>query len=174
MEENDGITLSSRIIHSGKVFTAVTEYIELPTGHHVELDIIRHNRSVVLLPMPDSGHIVLVRQYRHTIKQWVWELPAGNIKNDEHPDDAAHRECTEETGLLPSCIEHLGAFFPTPGYCDEEMHFYRLTGLTPDAEAELDADEVLEPHTLSLDHARRLMTEHQITDMKTALGLTLI
>ena len=174
MEENDGITISSRIIHSGKVFTAVTEYIELPTGHHVELDIIRHNRSVVLLPMPDSGHIVLVRQYRHTIKQWVWELPAGNIENDEHPDDAAHRECTEETGLLPSCIEHLGAFFPTPGYCDEEMHFYRLTGLTPAAEAELDADEVLEPHTLSLDHARRLMTEHQITDMKTALGLTLI
>ena len=54
------------------------------------------------------------------------------------------------------------------------MHFYRLTGLTPAAEAELDADEVLEPHTLSLDHARRLMTEHQISDMKTALGLTLI
>ena len=104
----------------------------------------------------------------------MWELPAGNIENDEHPDDAAHRECTEETGLLPSCIEHLGAFFPTPGYCDEEMHFYRLTGLTPAAEAELDADEVLAPHTLSLDHARRLMTEHQITDMKTALGLTLI
>ena len=174
MEETDGLTLSSRIIHSGKVFTAVTEYIELPTGHHVELDIIRHNRSVVLLPMPDSGHIVLVRQYRHTIKQWVGELPAGNIENDEHPDDAAHRECTEETGLLPSCIEHLGAFFPTPGYCDEEMHFYRLTGLTPAAEAERDADEVLEPQTLSLDYVRRLMSEHQILDMKTVLGLKLV
>ena len=174
MEENDGITLSSRIIHSGKVFTAVNEHIELPTGRHVELDIIRHNRSVVLLPMPDSTHIVLVRQYRHTIKQWLWELPAGNVETDEHPDDAAHRECTEETGLAPSCVERLGAFFPTPGYCDEEMYFYRLTGLTPAAEAERDADEVLEPHTLSLDYVRRLMSEHQIIDMKTVLGLKLV
>ena len=174
MEENDGITLSSRIIHSGKVFTAVNEHIELPTGRHVELDIIRHNRSVVLLPMPDSNHIVLVRQYRHTIKQWLWELPAGNVETDEHPDDAAHRECTEETGLAPSFVERLGAFFPTPGYCDEEMYFYRLTGLTPAAEAERDADEVLEPHTLSLDYVRRLMSEHQIIDMKTVLGLKLV
>ncbi len=174
MEETAGIKLSSRIIHSGKVFTAVTEHIQLPTGRHVELDIIRHNRSVVLLPMPDSNHIILVRQYRYAINQWVWELPAGNVESDEHPDDAARRECAEETRLAPSTVERLGAFFPTPGYCDEEMHFYRLTELTPATEAELDADEVLEPHTFALDHARRLMSEHQIIDMKTALGLTFV
>tara|TARA_B100000029_G_scaffold487051_1_gene542119 strand:- start:968 stop:1492 length:525 start_codon:yes stop_codon:yes gene_type:complete len=174
MKEKNGVTLSSQVIHAGKVFAAVNEHVELPTGRQVKLDIIRHNRSVVLLPMPDSNHIVLVRQYRHTIKQWMWELPAGNVENDEHPDDAAHRECTEETGLKASSIERLGAFFSAPGYCDEEMHFYRLTGLTPVTETELDTDEILEPHTLSLDHARRLMSKRQIIDMKTALGLTFI
>ena len=174
MEETPGIKLSSRVIHSGKVFSAVTEHIQLPTGRQVKLDIIRHNRSVVLLPMPDSDHIILIRQYRYVINQWVWELPAGMVENDEHPDDAACRECAEETRLTPSHVERLGAFFPTPGYCDEEMLFFRLTGLHPTTEIEPDADEVLEPHTFTLDHARRLMSEHQIIDMKTALGLTLI
>ena len=174
MNEAAGIKLSSRIIHSGKVFTAVTDYIQLPTGRKVTLDIIRHRQSVILLPMPDSDHIILVRQYRYAINQWVWELPAGNVEDNEHPDNAARRECAEETGQAPSCIERLGAFFPTPGYCDEEMLFYRLTELQPAPEAELDPDEVLEPHTFALDHARRLVSERQIVDMKTALGLTLI
>ena len=80
MEENDGITLSSRIIHSGKVFTAVNEHIELPTGRHVELDIIRHNRSVVLLPMPDSNHIVLVRQYRTQSSNGCGNYPQETLK----------------------------------------------------------------------------------------------
>ena len=174
MEESAGIKLSSHIIHSGKVFTAVTEHIQLPTGHQVELDIIRHKRSVVLLPMPDSRHVILVRQYRYVIDRWIWELPAGTVENNENPNNAAYRECAEETGLAPTSIEHLGTFFPTPGYCDEEMLFFRLTGLSPAPKVELDADELLEPHTFTLDQARRLMSEHKIIDMKTALGLTIV
>ena len=70
-----------------------------------------------------------MRQYRPAIGRWAWELPAGTLKDGEDPEQAAIRECHEEIGLMPARVEKLGAFFPTPGYCDEEMHFYRATGL---------------------------------------------
>ena len=79
--------------------------------------------------MTDAGEVVLVRQYRHAIGRWAWELPAGSLKHGEDPEKAAIRECHEEIGLIPARMERLGAFFPTPGYCDEEMNFYRATGL---------------------------------------------
>ena len=72
---------------------------------------------------------MLVRQYRHAIGRSAWELPAGSLKYGEDPTAAAARECHEEIGLVPASLEPLGRFFPTPGYCDEEMNFYRATGL---------------------------------------------
>ncbi len=174
MSEATGTMLESRTVHHGRVFTTVTDRVRLPNGRETDLDIVRHRSSVILAPMPDSDHIILVRQYRYAINRWVWELPAGNVEDGEHPDDAARRECAEETGQVPSTVERIGAFFPTPGYCDEEMLFYRLRGLTRAVGAQLDADEVLEPHVVSLSDAHRMVSDGTVVDMKTALGLTLI
>jgi len=174
MNELTGTTLESRTTYSGRVFTAVSDRVRLPNGRETDLDIVRHPPSVILIPMPDEGHIILLRQYRYAIDRWLWELPAGNVETGENPDDAARRECAEETGLAPSTVERLGAFFPTPGYCDENMLFYRLTGLMEMGTSCLDADEVLEPHVVLLSDARRMVSDGTIIDMKTALGLTFI
>jgi ADP-ribose pyrophosphatase len=147
----------------------------MPNGREVTLDIVRHPRSVVLLPVPEPGQIVLIRQYRYPVNRWLWELPAGSVDPGEEPEAAARRECHEEIGQVPDTIVRLAAFYPTPGYCDEEMYFFRVSGLaTPAEAAALDEDEDIEPRTVTLRDAREMVRRGEIVDMKTVVGLTLI
>ncbi len=162
----------------GRIFTVSIESITLPRGHRLDAEIVRHPGSVVLIPVTGSGEIVLVRQYRHAIGRWVWELPAGSLKPGEDPAAAAARECQEEIGLIPASVQPLASVFPTPGYCDEEMHFFRATGLrapgAADAAAEQDEDEDIEAQPFSVEAIRTMITSGAIIDMKTVAGLTLI
>ena len=104
-----------RRVFEGRILTVSVESITLPRGERLEAEVVRHPGSVVLIPVTDRGEIVLVRQYRHAIGRSVWELPAGSLEPGEDPRAAAARECHEEIGLIPSAVERLGAFFPTPG-----------------------------------------------------------
>jgi 8-oxo-dGTP pyrophosphatase MutT (NUDIX family) len=167
-----------RKVFQGRIFTVQVETITLPNGGELAAEIVRHPGSVVLIPVTDSGDLLLVRQYRHPIGRWVWELPAGTLKRGEDIEHAAIRECHEEIGLIPSRIEHVGAFYPSPGFCDEIMHFFKATGLrTPTAEDEAahqDEDEDLEPRPFSRAEVAAMMTSGEIVDMKTLAGLALI
>ena len=118
-----------RRVYEGRIFSVQVETLTLPKGHVMKAEIIRHPGSVVIIPITDSGQLILVRQYRPAIGRFAWELPAGSLKPSEDVQGAARRECQEEIGLVPSTLMLLGSFFPTPGYCDEEMHFYRADGL---------------------------------------------
>ena len=59
----------------------------------------------------------------------LWEIPAGSVDDGETPEAAAARECEEEIGLVPRAIERLGSFYPTPGFCDEELIFFKVSQL---------------------------------------------
>ena len=167
-----------RVVHQGRVFTVQVESITLPGGHPLEAEIIRHPGSVVIVPVAEDGSVVLVRQYRHAIGRLVWELPAGSLKSGESAEDAAVRECHEETGLIPDRLDYLGAYYPTPGYCDELMHFYRATGLrkprADDATAHPDEDEDIETRAFDRDTIRKMMASGEIVDLKTVGGLALL
>ena len=172
---SDPETLSSERIFDGKVFNLERDRVRMPNGREVVLDIVRHSRSVVLLPIPEPGHIILIRQYRYAVNRWLWELPAGSVDEGEEPEAAARRECHEEIGQVPDTIVRLSALYPTPGYCDEEMIFFRLSGLTTPAEpAEPDEDEDIEPRTFTIREAREMVRNGEIIDMKTLAGLTLL
>ena len=167
--------LSTQRLFDGKVFDVVRDRVRLPNGREVVLEVVRHPRSVVLLPIPQPGRVVLVRQYRYAVNRWLWELPAGTVDPGEEPEAAARRECHEEIGQVPDTIVRLGAMFPTPGYCDEEMLFFRLSGLSePTEAAEVDEDEDIEPKVFTIADARDMVRRGEITDMKTVAGLTLI
>jgi ADP-ribose pyrophosphatase len=169
--------LSRSVIRQGRIFRIEVDTVTLPTGHTLEMEVIRHPGSVVLLPVPAPGQIILIRQYRYTIDRYIWELPAGSLKPAEDPEAAARRECEEEIGLVPGRIERLHAFYPTPGFCDELMSFYRCTELAPpgpESTARKDEDEDIEPRTFTIEDARRLVASGEIVDLKTVAGLTLL
>jgi ADP-ribose pyrophosphatase len=167
-----------RKIYTGRVFTVQQETLTLPGGAEMTADIVRHAGSVVLIPMTADGEIILVRQYRPAIATWAWELPAGTLKEGEDPREAAVRECHEEIGLIPGRLAKLGAFYPTPGYCDEVMNYYRLENLREptdeDDEAAPDDDEDLEPKAFSIEQIRAMIRAGEIIDLKTVAALTLL
>jgi ADP-ribose pyrophosphatase len=167
--------LSSERVFEGKVFDVYRDRVRMPNQREVTVDIVRHTRSVVLLPVPEPGSIILIRQFRYAVNRWLWELPAGSVDEGEEPDRAASRECHEEIGQVPETIVRLGSLLPTPGYCDEEMIFYRLSSLSVPAEsAEADEDEDIEPRTFTLAEARDMIRRGEIADMKTVVGLGMI
>ena len=167
-----------RTIYEGRIFTVRVETIDLPKGGELQAEIVRHPGSVVIVPVTGDGDIILVRQYRHAIGRWAWELPAGSLEPGEHVERAAARECHEEIGLIPSRLTALGTFYPTPGYCDEAMSFFRADGLRQAAEgddaAHQDEDEDIEPRAFPRDEIRRLIAAGEIIDLKTVAGLALL
>jgi ADP-ribose pyrophosphatase len=175
MNETSAARESRNTVYKGRIFDLEVDRVKLPSGHTVDMEIVRHPGSVVLMPMPSPNEIILIRQYRYTIDRWIWELPAGSLGRGENPDEGAARECEEEIGLVPRRVERLRSFYPTPGFCSEEMIFYRCTDLRqPNANstAHKDEDEDLEPRTFTLSEARDLLARGEIVDLKTAVGLS--
>jgi ADP-ribose pyrophosphatase len=162
-------------VFKGRVFSVEASDVTLPNGRQTKVEVVRHPRSVVLIPMPTPASVILVRQYRFAVNQWLWELPAGSVDEGEEPEAAARRECNEEIGQIPQAVMRLGTFLPTPGYCDEEMVFFKVSSLeTPDTAAQQDDDEDIEVKTFMLAEARDMIRRGEISDMKTIVGLRLI
>jgi ADP-ribose pyrophosphatase len=167
--------LDRRVVYDGRVFRVEVDRVKLPNGRTVSFDLVRHRGSVVLLPQPRRDQLVLVRQYRYAIRKWIWELPAGSREKGESLSVCARRECEEEIGLRPRRVEHLATLYPTPGFCDELMAYYRCTDLhAPRGPVRRDVDEQLEPKVFSLREVRRLIRLGGIVDMKTVVGLGLV
>jgi ADP-ribose pyrophosphatase len=173
----DAELLARTTVYKGRILQLEIDVVKLPTGHTIDMEVVRHPGSVVLLPIPEPGTIILIRQYRYTIDRWIWELPAGSLKPNEDPDVAAARECEEEIGLVPGKLTRLRGYYPTPGFCDEQMIYYRCEELrapAPDSTVRKDEDEDIEPRTFTLDEARALVASGEIVDLKTVAGLALV
>jgi ADP-ribose pyrophosphatase len=167
--------LATNRIFDGKVFDVDRDTVRMPNGRELTVDVIRHPPSAVIVPVPEPGQVILIRQYRYAVNRWLWELPAGSVDDGETPEQAARRECHEEIGQVPDTVVRLAAMFPTPGYCDEEMFFFRVSGLSePTEAAELDDDEDIEVRVFSLKEAREMIRSGEIVDMKTIIGLGLL
>ena len=165
------------IVYKGRVFAVEVERARFPNGQSHEVSIVRHPPSVVLIPMPDENHVILIRQYRHTVGREIWELPAGSLNPGESAEAAAARECEEEIRLVPGRLLRIRGLFPAPGFCDEELIFFRASGLhapAPDSLHRPDDDEDIHVQEFTVDEAQALMERGDIVDLKTAYGLTLL
>jgi len=163
-------------IYSGRVFSVDIDRVTLPNGKAHEIAIVRHPPSVVLIPEPSAGQVILIRQYRHSLRREIWELPAGSLDPGESAEAAAARECEEEIALRPRRIDRLASFYPTPGFCDEELIFFRVSDLRPppaDSPHRPDEDEDIRAQTFTLAEARAMVARGEIIDLKTAYGLTI-
>ncbi|HKY21083.1 MAG TPA: NUDIX hydrolase [Vicinamibacterales bacterium] len=165
----------SKVIYEGRVFNVTVDDVAYPDGRLVSMDVVRHPGSVVLLPMTAPDRVLLVRQYRYVVDRWLWELPAGTRDPHESLEAAALRECHEEAGKIAGRAEKLLSLLPSPGFCDEEMHFFLLTELrdrrSDEPEAHQDPDELLTVKEFTVKEAREMVQTREIVDMKTAVGL---
>jgi ADP-ribose pyrophosphatase len=165
------------IVYKGRVFSVEVGQRRFPDGRVHEIAIVRHPPSVVLIPVEDDGKVVLITQYRPALDRELWEFPAGSVAPGESQEAAARRECEEEIGRVPARVERLGGWYPTPGYCDEQLIFFRVSDLRtppPASPHTPDDDENIEPRPVTIAEARAMVQNGDIVDLKTAFALTLI
>ncbi len=165
--------LSSRVVYRGPVFYVTSEQVQEPAGVRVRRDIVRHQGSVVVLPVDETGvqpRVLLARQYRYAAGQYLWELPAGRIDEGEDALSAAKRELQEETGYTAAEWRRALFFWASPGFLDETMSLYLARGLQR-GKAKPEEDEVITMRLFPTAAAVRMVMRGVIRDAKTIAGV---
>jgi ADP-ribose diphosphatase len=162
--------LNSEVLYTGKVFRLQRDTVIEPGGVRVERDIVVHPGSVVVLPVFDDGRVLLIRQYRHSIGEFLWELVAGRKEPHETPVVGARRELLEETGYTAKHLRKLLRVIPTPGFVNEWMWIYAAEKLAPGA-AQPEEDEKITLRKFTLKQVDSMIQRRTLRDAKSIVGL---
>ncbi|MEZ9232469.1 NUDIX hydrolase [Vibrio amylolyticus] len=162
----------SKLIHTWKQISLIEEDIRLPNGHHISHTTISHPGAAVILPINEKNEIILINQFRPSLRKWLLELPAGTIEAGEKPIECAQRELEEETGYSASNWYPLGQVTPLAGFCDEIQHLFVAKGLSKTQRYHCDEDEIIEVIAKPIEEIQRLIVNDTITDAKTIACLS--
>ncbi|MDL2081003.1 NUDIX hydrolase [Streptomyces sp. GXMU-J15] len=128
-----------------------TDDVVMPDGHVVRRDYQVHPGSVAVLALDEEDRVLLIKQYRHPVRQKLWEIPAGLLDvPGENPLHAAQRELYEEAHVKAEDWRVLTDVYTTPGGCDEAIRIFLARDLS-EAEGERFA---VEDEETDLEYAR--------------------
>lgn len=162
--------LASTTIYEGPVFGLRRDEVIEPSGVRATREVITHPGSVVVLPVLPSGKILLIQQYRHATRQYLWELVAGRMDPGENPQQAAARELIEETGYRAKKFKVFLDVFPTPGFLEERMFILLAQGLTA-GQAEPEEDEKIVSYAYNRKQLEEMIRKGQLRDAKSIAGI---
>jgi ADP-ribose pyrophosphatase len=134
------------------------------------LAILQHPGACAVVPLLGDGRVVLLRQYRHAVRETLWEVPAGKLDPGESLTDCALRELREETGFVAGLLTPLGSVHVTPGYSDERIHLFLARELRA-GQAALSGNEVLTTTQLPFERALEMAEQGEISDAKSVIAL---
>ena len=138
-------------------------------GREKAFDALLHPGAVAIVAV-EGEKVLLERQYRPVVGEWLYEIPAGTLEPGESPEETARRELEEETGYRPGWLRKLVEFYSSPGVSTEKLIVYLAGSLTP-ARQRLEEDEVIEVEWVSLEEALEMIRDGRIRDAKTLIGL---
>lgn len=167
MEE---ISINSDYVYKGKIIDVRLETITLSEGKTGQREIVDHGDSIVVVPVDKDNRIILVRQYRKALEDFLLEAPAGGIEKDEAPNAAAVRELQEEIGYTSYNVEYMGGFWIAPGFCNEYMHSYIAKDLVK-SQLPPDEDENIEIVSVPITEIPDLIRSGGIEDAKSISAL---
>jgi ADP-ribose pyrophosphatase len=162
--------LKSQIVYQGPVFGVRRDEVIEPSGIRTTREVITHSGSVVVLPVLPDGRVVLIRQYRHAARQYLWELVAGRMDHGETPKRGAARELIEETGYRAKTFTVFLDVFPSPGFLEERMYILLAEGLTP-GKAQPEEDEKIISRAYKPSELREMIHRGQLCDAKSVAGI---
>lgn len=165
-------TLRSEKKFAGRVFDLIVDEIEYPSGNRSVREVADHPGGAVIVPMLDATNVLLIRQFRYPVQDFLYELPAGKLDDGENPARCAARELEEETGYAADSLTRLTAIYTTPGFCTERLHMYLATGLRllPSGQR-LEEGELLTVEQFPLAETIEMIQRGTIVDGKTICGL---
>lgn len=108
-----------------------TDRVAMPDGSVVTRDYQIHPGSVAVLAIDGDDRVTVVRQYRHPVRQKLWEIPAGLLDvPGENPLTAAQRELYEEAHVKADDWRILTDVYTTPGGSDEAVRIFLARNLS--------------------------------------------
>ena len=159
-------TLSSEIVFRGARFEIAADMVRLPSSKVVRHDTVLHPGAVVIVARLDEERLLVINQYRQSIRESILEFPAGTLEDGEEPLACARRELIEETGYEASTWEPLGRLYPTPGFCNEIQHLFFAKDLKPNLSPG-DEDEIINVCPLQVTEIESAIREDRLRDAKT-------
>lgn len=163
-------TVAVNNIFDGRVVKLRVEDVTLPDGKSAKRELISHPGGAGMIAVDEDRNVLMVEQYRIAAKKMMLEIPAGKLEYGEDPRLAAEREIVEETGYKAGKIVELGAYYATPGYCEEELSLYLGTELEFVGQ-NLDEGEFLNVTKYPLDDLYEMVMNNEINDAKTAIAI---
>lgn len=169
-------TLASHTVFSGRIFEVRREQVaqdDHGLDNSFTRDVVHHLDAVAVVAMREGGDIALIRQYRHPLKDYILELPAGLMDNNqERPDQTALRELQEETGLVANEIRPLLTIASSPGFTDELVEVYLATDLVEGQRpAGVDEEADIELRWVNLLAAIKMIRTREIISAHTVAGI---
>jgi len=147
------------------------DQITLPDGSRVTREIVSHPGAAAVVPILPDG-VLLVRQYRHAVRSYLWEIPAGKLELGEKPLCCAQRELAEETGYVAKDWAELASFYTSPGFSDEQITLFHASDLQKETSRR--TDEIADCRVFPLPHIEQMILRSKITDAKTILAIAWI
>ena len=164
---------NSEVVFDGRIWDVVRETFEYPTGE-LTREFVAHPGAVAVVAVDDQHRVLMINQYRHPVREVLWEVPAGLRDIAGEADiEAAKRELFEETGYVAKTIEPLIEFYTTPGGNNEKITIFLAQGLTWQGhELALDGEEIdMRVEWVPLNEAVQSVLASKIKSPTAAVGL---
>lgn len=167
---NTEITVKSEKIFEGKILNLRVDTVELENKKYAKREIIDHKSACAIIAVNQKDEILLVKQYRKAIEEFIYELPAGLINIAEEPIECAFRELKEETGYEAKNMEQIYEFYTSPGFTNEKVYLFMASDLIQTS-TNFDEDECIETIAVGTDEIKKMIETNKINDAKTLIGL---
>ena len=162
--------LSSEKIYDGVILHVRKDKVLLQNGKEAVREVLDHNGAAAVVAFDDEGKLLMVKQYRYPMGEYLLEIPAGKIDEGETPEQCAARELVEETGFRAGKLTSLGVMYPAAAYTREAVYIYYGEQLTAEKQ-NLDEDEFLTVEHIEFGEALRMVMAGEIRDAKTQIAI---
>lgn len=164
--------IKSEAIFDGKLIKVRLDEVEDNSGNKARREVVLHPGGAAIVAV-QGNRVILVKQYRYPIDEYIYELPAGKLDDDEDPAMCAMRELEEETGFRTNKAIKLCEMVSTPGFCNERLHIYFTDELSKGDINHGEGEVGMQVELFTYEEVEEMIRKNVIFDAKTIVGIYL-